>query len=276
MLNASYYMRDPAVAGYFYPSNKKELERMLASFFEKARKKVRERENVIGIIVPHAGYIYSGLTAAYAYSSLPKNLKKTFVIIGPNHTGYGSEISVYPSGKWKTPLGEVEVDSEFVKELLKSCKFAEEDEAAHIYEHSIEVQLPFLQFLYGNEFKIVPICLMDQSLEIAECLANALIKIDKDFLLVASSDLNHYESYDVTQRKDMELINAITSLDLKKFYRTLKNLNVSACGYGAIATLMSLTKKLNGKIELLWHSTSAEVSKDYSSVVGYSALIAFR
>ena len=268
-------MRVPAVAGYFYPSGKKELERMLASFFDEAKKEVKERENIIGIVVPHAGYIYSGLTAAYAYASLSKNLRKTFVIIGPNHTGYGSEVSVYPSGKWKTPLGEVEVDSEFVKEILKNCKFAEEDEAAHIYEHSIEVQLPFLQFLYGNEFKIVTICLMNQSLEVAECLANALIKIGKDFLIVVSSDLNHYESYEVTQRKDMELINAIISLDLKNFYKTLKNSNISACGYGAIATLMSLTKKLNGKIELLRYSTSAEVSKDYSAVVGYSALIAF-
>ena len=269
-------MRAPAVAGHFYPSNKKELERMLTSFFDKSKKEVKEKENVIGIVAPHAGYIYSGLTAAYAYASLPKNLKKTVVIIGPNHTGYGSEVSVYPSGKWKTPLGEIEVDSEFVKELLKYCKFAEEDEAAHIYEHSIEVQLPFLQFLYGNEFKIVPICLMNQSLEVAECLANALIKSGKDFLVVASSDLNHYESYDITQRKDMELINAIISLDLKKFYKILKILNVSACGYGAIATLMSLTKKLNGKIELLRHSTSAETNRDYSSVVGYSSLISIK
>jgi len=267
-------MRVPAVAGYFYPSDRKELEKMLTTFFEKARKEVKERENAIGVIAPHAGYIYSGLTAAYAYASLPKTPKKTIVIIGPNHTGYGSEVSVYPGGKWKTPLGEVEVNEEFVDELIKNCKFAEKDEAAHIYEHSIEVQLPFLQFLCGNNFKIVPICLMNQSLEVAECLANALMKTKKEFLLVASSDLNHYESYEVTQRKDTELINAIISLDLKKFYQTLERLSISACGYGAIATLISLTKKLNGKIELLRHSTSAEVSKDYLNVVGYGALVA--
>jgi hypothetical protein len=247
---------------------------MLKTFFDKARKEVKERENVIGIIAPHAGYIYSGLTAAYSYASLPKNPKKTIVIIGPNHTGYGSEVSVYPNGKWKTPLGELEVDEEFVDELIKNCKLTEKDEAAHIYEHSIEVQLPFLQFLYGGNLKIVPICLMNQSLEVAECLANALMKTKKEFLLVASSDLNHYESYEITQRKDMELIKAIISLDLKKFYQTLERLNVSACGYGAIATLMSLTKKLDGKIELLRHSTSFKVRKDYSNVVGYGALVA--
>ena len=268
-------MRVPAVAGYFYPSNRKELEKMLTTFFEKARKEVKERENAIGIIVPHAGYIYSGLTAAYAYASLPKNPKKTIVIIGPNHTGYGSEVSVYPGGKWKTPLGEVEVNEEFVDEIIKNCKLAEKDEAAHIYEHSIEVQLPFLQFLCGNNFKIVPICLMNQSLEVAECLANALMKTKKEFLLVASSDLNHYENYEVTQKKDIELIKTIISLDLKKFYQTLERLNVSACGYGVIATLMSLTKKMNGKIELIKHSTSAEVSKDYLNVVGYGALVAY-
>jgi len=269
-------MRVPAVAGYFYPSDRKELEKMLTAFFDKARKEVKERENVIGIVAPHAGYIYSGLTAAYAYASLPKNTKKTIVIIGPNHTGYGSEVSVFPSGKWRTPLGEVEVDEEFVDKLIKNCKFAEKDEAAHIYEHSIEVQLPFLQFLYDNNFKIVPICLMNQSLEVVECLANALIKTKKEFLFVASSDLNHYESYEITQRKDTELINEIISLDLKKFYQTLERLNVSACGYGAIATLMSITKKLDGKIELLRHSTSAEINRDYSNVVGYGALISIK
>jgi AmmeMemoRadiSam system protein B len=268
-------MRIPAVAGYFYPSDRKELEKMLKDFFEKARKEVKERENAIGIVAPHAGYIYSGLTAAYAFASLTKNPKKTIVIIGPNHTGYGSEVSVYPNGKWKTPFGEVEVDEEFVYELIKNCKLAEKNEAAHVYEHSIEVQLPFLQFLHGNNFKIVPICLMNQSLEVAECLSNALMKTKKEFLLVASSDLNHYESYEVAQRKDRELIKTIISLDLKKFYQTLENLNVSACGYGAIATLMSLTKKLEGKIEFLRHSTSAEISNDYSSVVGYGALVAF-
>jgi len=269
-------MRDPIVAGYFYPSDKKELEKMLEKFFEKARTEVKERESAMGIVAPHAGYIYSGLTAAYAYAALPRKLKKTIVIIGPNHTGYGSEVSVYPGGKWKTPLGEVEIDEDFVDDLIRNCRFAEKDEAAHMYEHSIEVQLPFLQFLYGSNFKIVPICLMNQSLEVAESLADAFIRINKEFIVVASSDLNHYESYEITQKKDMELIKAIISLDLKKFYKTLENLNVSACGYGAIAILMSLTKKLNGKIELIKHSTSAETSKDYSAVVGYCALIAVK
>ena len=268
-------MRDPIVAGYFYPSDKKELEKMLEKFFEIARAEVKERENVIGIVAPHAGYIYSGLTAAYAYATLPRKLKKTIVIIGPNHTGYGSEVSVYPGGKWKTPLGEVEIDEEFVDDLIRNCRFAEKDEIAHIYEHSIEVQLPFLQFLYGNNFKIVPICLMDQSLKVAESLAESLLKIKKEFLLIASSDLNHYENYEISRKKDMELINAIISLDSNKFYRVLKNLNVSACGYGGIATLISLTKSLNGKIELLRYSTSAETNKDYSSVVGYGALVSF-
>ena len=269
-------MRVPSVAGYFYPSQRRELEKMLNSFFEKAREEVKEREDAIGIVAPHAGYIYSGLTAAYAYSSLPSISKPTIVIIGPNHTGYGSEVSVYPSGKWKTPLGEIEVDEYFADELTRNCKIVEEDEAAHIYEHSIEVQLPFLQFIYGNNFKIVPICLLNQSLEVAECLSNALLKIKKDFIVVASSDLNHYENHELTQRKDAELIKTIVSLDLKKFYNTLENLNVSACGYGAIATLMNLTKKLGGKIELIKHSTSGEISGDYSSVVGYCALVSFK
>jgi len=267
-------MREAVFAGYFYPSKKEELEKMISSFFEKSFKEVKERKNAIGIVSPHAGYIYSGLTASYAFSSLPRNINKTFIIIGPNHTGYGKEVSVYPKGIWKTPLGEIEIDEEFAQEIIKNSEFAEKDEIAHLEEHSIEVQLPFLQFLY-KRIKIVPICLLNQSKEVAEDLAKAILKTKRDFVLIASSDFNHYEDQQTTLRKDLKLIDAIISLDLDKFYSVLIKERVSACGYGGIAVLMKVTEELKGKIELIKHSTSGDVNKDYSSVVGYASLIAF-
>ncbi|MGC9200616.1 MAG: MEMO1 family protein [Candidatus Aenigmatarchaeota archaeon] len=268
-------MREAVFAGYFYPSKKEELEKMISSFFEKSFKEVKERKNAIGIVSPHAGYIYSGLTASYAFSSLPRNINKTFIIIGPNHTGYGKEVSVYPKGIWKTPLGEIEIDEEFAQEIIKNSEFAEKDEIAHLEEHSIEVQLPFLQFLY-KRIKIVPICLLNQSKEVAEDLAKAILKTKRDFVLVASSDFNHYEEQQTTLRKDLKLIDAIISLDLDKFYSVLIKERVSACGYGGIAVLMKVTEELKGKIELIKHSTSGDINKDYSSVVGYASLIAFK
>ncbi|MEM5815698.1 MAG: MEMO1 family protein [Candidatus Aenigmatarchaeota archaeon] len=267
-------IREAKFAGFFYPKSKKEIEKVLKDFFEKV-KLDKIKEEIIGIIVPHAGYIYSGLTATYAYSLLPKNIFRA-VIIGPNHTGLGKEVSVFYKGKWKTPLGEVEVDENFSKKVIENSLFAKEDFEAHLEEHSIEVQVPFLQFLYKNNFKIVPICLMNQSISVAKDLANALVKTNEEFLLIASSDFTHYENYASVNEKDEKLIDAIISLDLEKFYKTINKWKISACGYGAIAVLMEITKILGGKIKLVKHSTSAEVSKDYLNVVGYASLISFK
>lgn len=268
-------MREPRFAGYFYPRYRKDLESMLASFFEEARKNLKKIDKkVIGLVVPHAGFIYSGKTASFGYFHLPTKIK-TAVIIGPNHTGYGKKVSVYSKGKWKTPLGEVEIDEELSREIIENSRYAEEDEIAHMEEHSIEVQIPFLQYLYGNSFKIVPICLMDQSEEVAEDLSESILKTKKDFIIISSSDLTHYEDYKSVVRKDETIIEAIKSINLKNFYLTLRKIKATACGYGAIATLISITEKLNGKIELVKYSTSAETSRDYEHVVGYASLISY-
>lgn len=268
-------VREPKFDGLFYPKDQKKLEDILNYFLKKVQEiKLDLEEKIIGIIVPHAGYVYSGLTAAYGYSIIPKNVKK-FVIIGPNHTGYGAEVSIFPGGKWKTPLGEVEVDEEFVNKIIKNSKFAKKDIYAHLEEHSIEVQIPFLQYMLGNEIKIVPICLMNQSIEVVKDLAKALINTNEDFILIASSDLTHYESYTSVNEKDKKLIESVVSLDLMEFYSRIKKFRISACGYGCIATLMEITKTLKGKIKLLNHSTSAEKSKDYLNVVGYASLVSY-
>lgn len=267
-------IREAKFEGLFYPKSKETLKKLIREFFEKVEKTHIE-DRTIGAIVPHAGYMYSGLTAAYVYSLLPENFSK-FVIIGPNHTGYGKKVSLYVRGKWKTPFGEVEVDEILAKKILKKSRFVEEDFDAHFEEHSIEVQLPFLQFVFGNSIKIVPICLMNQSIEVAKDLANAIAKCEDKFLVIVSSDLTHYENYVSVNEKDGKLIEAILSLDLEKFYSTLRKWKISACGYGCIATLMQLTKILNGKIKLIKHSTSAEINKDYLNVVGYASLISYK
>jgi len=271
-------MRKAVVAGLFYPSEKEELIKEIEEKFSNKKfgpKKFEAMENVIGVIVPHAGYVYSGYVAAHAYSKL-KNQNKTFVIIGPNHTGLGAFVAVSSEDYWETPLGKVKVDLDFAKSLVKNSKYAKFDNLAHSQEHSIEVQLPFLQYLFGNNFSIVPICVLDQEKDVAEDLAKSLLAVKKEFILIASSDFTHYEPKDSAEKKDSLLIKSIESLDLEDFYYTLRYHDITACGYGAIATLMSLTKILGGKIILLKHMTSGDITKDYGSVVGYASLISVR
>ena len=181
-------MRAPAVSGQFYPRSKNDLDREISRCFESVPTGERP---VLGAVVPHAGYIYSGNTAAYVYSVLPK--ADTFVLLGPNHTGYGSGVSV-SSEIWSTPLGEVDSDIEFIKALPR--RIIDTDETAHKYEHSIEVQLPFLQHRFSN-FNIVPVCLGMQdeetALEVGMELAEAARKVNKKVVIIASSDFSHYK-----------------------------------------------------------------------------------
>ena len=267
-------MRKAVVAGYFYPDNKRDLIKEIEEKFSNKKfgpGSVSKERDVIGLIVPHAGYAYSGYVAAHAYARISS--KKTFVIIGPNHTGFGGSVSVAPHDYWETPLGKVKVNLEFAKSIVKNSEYATLDELAHMQEHSIEVQLPFLQYLFDNKFSIVSICLLDQRKEVAKDLAKAILAVKKDFILIASSDFTHYESQEMVEKKDAMLIEAIKTLDLEEFYRVLRYYNISACGYGAIAVLMEVTRLLRGKIKLVKHMTSGDVTGDYSAVVGYTAMV---
>ncbi len=282
-------IRSPAVAGMFYKRGKAELEKQIRElFFGIAQNK---DENIIGIVVPHAGYEYSGRVAAHAYSCLP-NAKK-FIIIGPNHAGVGPPVSVWRSGYWITPLGNAKINEKMADEIcteseafrhaenLKdfraiSNSAAEADERAHAREHSIEVQLPLLQFLYGDDFSFVPICMMDQSIGAAKDLAEAILKVKEEFVIIASSDFTHFESRESAERKDATAIKAIESLDAKRFYRTIEKERISICGFGPIAALMMVAKQLGGKINLIKYSTSGDATGDFESVVGYAALKAAR
>lgn len=262
-------MRAPAVSGQFYPRNKNDLDREISRCFEGVP---ADGKQVLGAVVPHAGYIYSGNTAAYVYSMLPE--ADTFVILGPNHTGYGSPVSV-SSENWSTPLGEVGSDNEFIKALPK--RIIDTDETAHKYEHSIEVQLPFLQHRF-SDFKIVPICMGMQdeetALDVGSELAEAMGKVNKKVVIIASSDFSHYKPDKVAREDDAYFINSILNMDMPGFYRKLYERNASVCGYGPIAAMLTATKELGAtKATLLKYSTSGDTTGDFSAVVGYAGII---
>jgi AmmeMemoRadiSam system protein B len=262
-------MRAPAVSGQFYPRNKNDLDREISRCFEGVP---ADEKQVLGAVVPHAGYIYSGNTAAYVYSVLPE--ADTFVILGPNHTGYGSPVSV-SSENWSTPLGEVGSDNEFIKALPK--RIIDTDETAHKYEHSIEVQLPFLQHRF-SDFKIVPICMGMQdeetALDVGSELAEAVRKVNKKVVIIASSDFSHYKPDKVAREDDAYFINSILDMDMPGFYRKLYERNASVCGYGTIAAMLTVSKEIGAtKATLLKYSTSGDTTGDFSAVVGYAGII---
>jgi len=261
-------MRYPKFAGSFYPSNPESLLAMLAEFTEKNAKD----ENVIAIVSPHAGYIYSGRTAGKVHSLLPD--VETYVIIGPNHTGWGMPVAV-SKDEWSTPLGVVESDLEFIDAMPKIT--VTPDETAFREEHSLEVQLPFLQYLH-KDFKIIAICMGLQDEETAKEVADEILKAaeetGKSFAVVASSDMHHYLPDEECRRLDAKVIEAILSMDVSKYYKTIYEMQASVCGYGPIAVAMIVAKNFGGKAELVHYSTSGDVA-DKSFVVGYAG-IAFR
>jgi hypothetical protein len=220
--------------------------------------------------------MYSGPVAAHAYYELALDGKpEVVVLLGPNHTGYGSGLAILNDGVWRTPLGDVRVDSETANAILEETDILDIDEVAHRYEHSIEVQLPFLQFLYGDSFHIVPIAFLMQDLtssrEIGKAIARALK--NKNGLIVASSDMTHYEPHENAKKKDSMVIKTIEELNEEKLYSVIESYRISCCGYGPIAALTVAAKILDVKLaKLLCYRTSGDVIGDYSSVVGYAAI----
>ncbi|MBU1120718.1 AmmeMemoRadiSam system protein B, partial [Candidatus Micrarchaeota archaeon] len=229
--------REATVAGSFYPSNPTQLKGILKEFFSNVKK---EKEKTNSIIAPHAGYIYSGRTAAYSYSAL-KELD-CFILIGPNHTGFGKEVSVYPEGEWSTPLGEMKVDGKIGKKITEKMENASFDEEAHLQEHSLEVQIPFIQFLFGEKAKIVPITLMTEDLSVLEELGKAIYEIEKEegreIGVIASSDFNHFVPEETAKEKDGRAIERITEMDIKGFNELVEREQMSICGHRAIEALM--------------------------------------
>jgi MEMO1 family protein len=276
--------RAPAVAGLFYPSGADELNQLIELSFKERRfgpgdlppSKELRRRRIYGIVSPHAGYIYSGAVAANGYYETSSMNFDRVVMIGPNHYGIGTGLATVRDGIWETPLGQVEIDTELASRISENSGILDFDDLAHSRDHCLEVQLPFLQYIKKNQFKVVPIIMIIQdkgtASEIGESIADSTRNLNA--LLIASSDFTHYEPNSAAHRKDRELIEAILSLDTSIFYTTLERLNVSACGYGAIASIMTAAKALGAtKGELLRYATSGDIVGDTNNVVGYASII---
>lgn len=276
-------VRNPAVAGMFYPADPGELRKMLKWCFthrlgpgREPPKKPGTTRNIVAMQVPHAGYMYSGPCAAVAYLRLFEDGKPDcFIILGPNHTGVGLPVAVWPAGKWKTPLGEVAIDEDVAKILLEHEDVLAPDYSAHVSEHSIEVQLPFLQYLFGSDFTFVPICMGDQSPEtarrVAEAIVDAIKRSGKDIVVLASSDMTHYEPHDRAVERDNEALAAIAALDVERLYDLVES-GLSMCGFGPVAVAMHVAREFGAGGRVLRYYTSGDITGDYDAVVGYAAV----
>ena len=273
-------IRTPAVAGMFYPGEKNELKEsihqcFLHSFGPGKLPPTEEKKKIYGVICPHAGYMYSGPIACHSFYSISSESPELFIIIGPNHWGVGCNVAAMKDCSWETPLGQVEVDSDAASELSKISDIVDLDFFSHTKEHSLEVQVPMLQEVY-SKFKILPIILIDQKRNTAEEIGDAVATIAKlkNSMIIGSSDFTHYEPNEFAHEQDKALIEPILDLDVEQFYKVLYEKNVTACGYGAIASTMIACKKLGAtKGELLKYATSGDVTGDTSSVVGYGSII---
>jgi predicted class III extradiol MEMO1 family dioxygenase len=293
-------VRTPAVAGRFYPGHAEELLREVREFTSTSKTPVATgRIAAIGCVAPHAGYIYSGGVAGAVYSRL--QIPERCVILCPNHTGKGRPLAVMASTTWQTPLGEVAADADMGARLLRRFPALQEDSAAHLAEHGIEVQLPFLQTL-RPELKIVPIAVGTSNFDVlrglGEALADAIAdhrekdhyekdrheedRYERDqkeerqekVLIIASSDMNHYESDATTRVKDRKAIERVLALDARGLWEVVMNEDISMCGFGPTIVMLTAAKRLGAaSATLVKYATSGDVSGDYDSVVGYAGII---
>jgi MEMO1 family protein len=275
------YEREAVVAGQFYEHSAVSLKKEIENCFlkkdfgpEKLPAIKKGERKIVGIIVPHAGFMYSGPIAANSYFHLAADGRpEDFIIIGPNHTGIGTAVSIMDEGIWKTPLGKVKINSELARKILEKGTIAKRDVSAHSQEHSVEVQLPFLQYVY-KKFEFVPICMLDQTYEACLDLGTAISEVisNKNAVIITSSDFTHFERNEIAHKKDKKALEAIEKLDAKKFLDIVNYENMSVCGYGPIAAMLIAAKKMKANsCEILRYATSGDVTGDETRVVGYAA-----
>ena len=267
-------VRMPAVAGAFYPGRPDQLRTAVERFL------VRMAEPVtpLAVIVPHAGYIYSGSTAGKTYASV--NLPKTLIILCPNHTGLGAPLAFASGGRWRTPLGDVDVDEALARSLGAACPGLRDDALAHEREHAVEVQLPFLQVMLGG-FTFVPVVVGIQSLSDLESLGKAMAEVvagaGRPVALVVSSDMNHYEDVKTNRDKDSAAIDAILRLDPAALHRVVRERRISMCGYApAVAALYACNALGADRAELVDYTHSGMVTGDVAEVVSYAGVRIFK
>lgn len=264
--------RPPAVAGTFYEGTADRLRAQVEACFVDPVPSAKER--FIGAVVPHAGLIYSGHVAAALYSQA--DLPRRFVILCPNHTGLGHFAAINRDGAWRTPLGEVAIDTRLADALMAKTPLLADDARAHAREHSLEVQLPFLQTLAG-EFTFVPICLGAHRYDYAEEIGRAIaevLKDEKDVAIIASSDLNHYEDQQTTLRKDQIAIDQVLARNPRELWRAVDEYDISMCGFIPTTTMLLAANALGASdAKLVKHATSGDVNRDYGHVVGYASIL---
>ena len=278
-------VRTPAVAGRFYPGRAEELLREVREFTSTAKIPIETGQiAAIGCVAPHAGYIYSGGVAGAVYSRL--KIPERCVILCPNHTGKGRLLAIMATTTWQTPLGEVAADADMGARLLRRFPALQEDSAAHRAEHAIEVQLPFLQ-ASRPELKIVPIAIGTSDFDVLRGLGETLADVIADHheedqkterqakvLIIASSDMNHYESDTITRIKDHKAIERVLAMDARGLWEVVLNEDISMCGFGPTVVMLTAAKLLGAtSATLLKYATSGDVSGDYESVVGYAGII---
>jgi AmmeMemoRadiSam system protein B len=264
-------VRPPAVAGRFYPGNPETLSRMLAGFVDASC----PRRRALGIVVPHAGYVYSGAVAGAVYSRV--QIPSRAIVLCPNHSGMGVPLAIMRRGAWETPLGQLQIDDEMCDALMAADPDLEDDMIAHRLEHALEVQLPFLQFIEGAGVRFVPITVGTSRWEDLERLGKAIgdtvARVDSTALIIASSDMNHYESDALTRVKDAKAIDPMLKLDARALYETVLRERISMCGFGPATAMIVAARSLGAtRAELVRYATSGDVSRDFDRVVGYAGI----
>ena len=266
-------VRQPAVAGRFYPAEPDKLARSIREFLEPVPRQIVK---ATGIVVPHAGYMYSGHVAGAVYACI--DLPQRNIVLCPNHTGLGEPLSIMRRGAWQTPLGDMQIDEELCTALMDADAHLEDDVSAHRLEHSLEVQLPFMQHIGGTSVRFVPITVGTNDLGWLEELGRAIAKVIGEaaapVLIIASSDMNHYESDTITRVKDRKAIEQILAMDPQGLYYVVGREQISMCGYGPTVAMLTASKLLGAtRAEVVKYATSGDVSLDFDHVVGYAGMI---
>jgi hypothetical protein len=270
-------IREPAVAGQFYPAKASQLRAEVTGLLDRTRPSAGTRppQEAIAAVVPHAGYVYSGPVAGAVFGRL--SIPETVVLLGPNHTGLGAPVSVWTSGAWRTPLGEVAVDEAFAATLLEHFPSATANESAHLREHSLEVQLPFLQVLRPG-VRIVPIVLAVDALAplvgLGQTLAELAASHPRSLLLVASTDMTHFQPQEVAEHQDKLALERVLALDPAGLWQVVLENDISMCGYMPTATVLAYARARGATTgELVRYETSGDRTGDRGSVVGYAGVI---
>jgi len=263
--------RSPAVAGQFYQATASRLRQQVEQYIDNGAVK----EKVLGVVSPHAGLIYSGPVAGAVYSAF--SFPGTFLLLGPNHTGLGPRISLMDEGEWEIPTGSFAIDRKLASKIALDAPGITRDSQAHVFEHSLEVQLPFIAY-FSADAKIVPIALLslslDECLELGRRVAAAIKGVGYPVVMVASSDMSHYLPDKAARTKDRMAIEKILAIDPEGLYETVKTERISMCGYLPVTVMLAAARLLGAtNARLVRYATSGEVSRDYDSVVGYAGIV---